>query len=254
MTAVQTMTIGEIVASDYRAASAFSEFGIDFCCGGKRTVEEACTARRVDPAAVIAAVNRATATATATGPAAGDDAWEPAALVDHIVTRHHAYVRAAVPRIAGYLAKLAAVHGERHRELFRVADRFAAIGHDLQAHMYKEEQILFPYVRALADAALSGAPMPPNMFGTVRNPIRMMELEHAAAGGELETIRQLTGEFSVPDDGCATYQVCYDELRAFDADLRRHIHLENNVLFPRAAMLEAALDGARDDRGTVACS
>ena len=230
------MTLGSIVAEDYRAAAVLDRYGIDFCCSGKRTLEEACSAKGCKPAVVVAELECASGAAAE---AQSDNAWETADLVTHIVTTHHGYVRHAVPRIASYLDKLVTVHGARHPELARVAQHFEELSNELLMHMYKEEEILFPYVRSLA-AIEAGAPAPPNVFGTVRNPIRMMEAEHAGAGQELAMIRELTSDFHVPADGCATYSVCYKELEAFDADLRRHIHLENNVLFPKAIALERA--------------
>jgi regulator of cell morphogenesis and NO signaling len=135
------------------------------------------------------------------------------------------------------------VHGARHPELERVVERFGDVSRELTMHMYKEGQILFPYVRALNHAVTGGTAPPPNMFGTVRNPIRMMDAEHADVGNEIEVMRALTDGYKVPADGCPTYEVCLHELEAFEADLRRHIHLENNVLFPAALALETTMSG-----------
>jgi len=131
------------------------------------------------------------------------------------------------------------VHGARHPELPRIAAHFDELARELHAHMYKEEEILFPYVRQLAAMQDGGAP-PPNVFGTVGNPIRVMETEHASAGRELTLMRGISDGYRMPEDGCATYRVCFQELQAFEADLQRHIHLENNVLFPQALALEHA--------------
>jgi len=193
----------------------------------------------------IGAVEAALHADTGGSPADAPDAtWEPDELTRYIVRRHHAYVRAQLPVIAAHLAKLTAVHGDRHPELRAVAGHFEQIAGELQMHLMKEEEILFPYIRALATSVEQGGAPPPNMFGTVMNPIRMMEAEHQSAGNELEIIRTLTGNFTVPEDGCATYRVCFEELAAFDRDLRMHIHLENNILFPRAVALESAMAGA----------
>jgi regulator of cell morphogenesis and NO signaling len=228
-------TLGAIVAADYRAADVLERFGLDFCCGGKRTLEEACAQRSVDASIVLAALESTRSARSADVP---DDTWAADELTRYIVRRHHSYVRAQIPVIAAHLSKLARVHGARHPELPLIEAHFQAIADELRMHLVKEEEILFPYIRALATAAEQGAPAPPNMFGTVMNPIRMMEAEHQSAGSELEMVRTLTGGFNVPADGCATYRVCFEELKAFDADLRMHIHLENNVLFPKAAALE----------------
>ena len=211
-------------------------FGLDFCCGGKRTLEEACHQRGVSIEAIDAALQVHPRASAADVP---DATWEPDELTRYIVRRHHAYVRAQLPVIAEHLAKLRRVHGERHQELHTVAAHFEQIAGELQMHMMKEEEILFPYIRALASSVEQGSAPPPDMFGTVRNPIRMMEAEHLSAGSELEIVRALTGNFTAPDDACATYRVCFEELAAFDRDLRMHIHLENNILFPKAVALES---------------
>lgn len=237
----RSQTLGAIVGANYQAAAVLERYGLDFCCGGKRTLEEACAQRHVDPAAVEGELGRIESDAVPEGEK--DASSDPAQLTLHIVRRHHAYVREQLPVIGGHLAKLARVHGDRHPELHSVAVHFGQIGADLQMHMVKEEEILFPYIRALSNALTQGTPAPPDIFGTVRNPIRMMEAEHQSAGNELEAVRRLTANFTLPADACATYRVCFAELEAFDRDLRLHIHLENNILFPKALSLEAALAG-----------
>lgn len=155
-------------------------------------------------------------------------------LLDHIVQTHHAYVRGALPRIAACLATLVQTHGRRHPELAQIAARFEALGRELLQHMLKEERVLFPYIRELATAPRVAA----SPFGTVENPIRMMEREHERAGALVCDIRALSGDYTVPSDGCTTYRACYEDLAHFEHDLRRHVHLENDVLFPRALELE----------------
>jgi regulator of cell morphogenesis and NO signaling len=231
-----TTRIGDIVAGDFRTAGIFERFGIDFCCGGRRSLDEACRDAAVDRAEVVQALDALPAAA------AGDDdasRWPIDALLHHIVSVHHAYVRGALPLIGAYLAKLEHVHGARHPELTEVRAAFERVSIDLTQHMIKEEQVLFPYVAELAarDEHCGRAPSP---FGTVENPIRMMEREHRDAAAELRTIRDLTAGYSAPADGCTTYAVCMAELARFETDLHRHVHLENNVLFPRAVRLEAA--------------
>jgi regulator of cell morphogenesis and NO signaling len=232
MNQVSERAIGEIVAEDWRAAAVFDQYGIDFCCGGRRSVADACRTAGIDAVAVEQALEQLHAVD------AGDEAsrWPVARLVDHIVRTHHDYVRGAVPRIAGYLTKLNGVHGARHPELAQVAAEFDTLGKDLLQHMRKEEHVLFPYVRELEGPVRPG----PSPFGTVENPIRMMEREHEEAGSQLREMRRLTGDYTAPADGCATYRVCFEELAHFERDLHRHVHLENNVLFPRAVQLEAS--------------
>ena len=231
-----TATVGDIVATDFRTAGIFEQFGIDFCCGGRRSFADACRTATVDPEAVIRALDALPA------PIGGEDdltQWPVERLIDHIVSTHHAYVRSALPLIARYLAKLEEVHGLRHPELARVRTHFERISVELTQHMMKEEQVLFPYVAELAarDDRCGRMPSP---FGTVENPIRMMEREHRDAADELWAIRELTGGYAAPADGCSTYAICMAELARFESDLQRHVHLENNVLFPKAISLESA--------------
>ncbi len=228
-------TVGEMVANDFRTASILRRFGIDFCCGGRRSVADACRTAAVDPDSVERALEALPPLADR-GEADDVTSWPLDRLVDHIVSTHHTYVRSALPTISAYLARLVEVHGERHPELARIADVFAHMGRDLWQHMMKEERVLFPYIRELA-APPDNGPLP-CPFGTVENPIRMMEREHRDAGDELRLIRELTGGFVAPADGCTTYRVCFVELEQFERDLHRHVHLENNVLFPRAVDLE----------------
>jgi regulator of cell morphogenesis and NO signaling len=235
--------LGDIVAADYRAAGVFDRFGLDFCCGGKRTFGEACAAARLDPGAVSDDLVKLAATPGADD--TPDASWPVEELAHYIVRRHHGYVRQQLPVIAGHLDKLVAVHGERHPELRQIAGHFAELSGELQSHMMKEEQVLFPYIRQLAASTEYGVDPPVGIFGSVNNPIRMMEAEHRYAGDELGVIRGLSSNYSAPADGCTTYRVCYEELAAFDADLRQHIHLENNILFPHAVTLEAAVNELR---------
>lgn len=227
-----TRRIGTIVAADWRAAAVFERFGIDFCCGGSRSVADACHSVGVDLAEVEREVEQ-----LSPGEAAEDvSQWTVDRLVDHILQTHHAYVRSALPRIAGYLTKLTDVHGARHPELVQIGAGFDTLSGDFLQHMLKEEHVLFPYIRELAGRTWLG----PSPFGTVENPIRMMEREHEDASRQVREIRRLADGYTPPPDGCTTYRVCFEELAQFERDLLRHVHLENNVLFPRAVDLEGA--------------
>lgn len=236
-----TTTIGSIVADDFRAAAVFDRHGIDFCCGGNRLVSDACRERGVAPEILVAELEAALAQASADVPRFND--WDLDVLTGYIVANHHGYVRRAIDTLRARTRKLVEVHGERHPELRAVADRFEALAADLGGHMAREEQVLFPYVNGLAGAE-RGAAMPSAHFGTVENPVRVMQAEHEAAGGELVAIRRLTGGYTPPADACTTYTVTYQELQAFEADLHRHVHLENNILFPKALALERRVRGA----------
>lgn len=232
---LEQRTVGEIVAGDSRAAAVFEQFGIDFCCGGRLQLVDACRQATAEPAAVVRALEALPPVADQCDDVAS---WPPERIIDHIVSTHHAYLRSALPAIAQHLRKLVDAHGTQHPELAHTASRFEALRGDFEQHLIKEEQVLFPYVRDLAvRRAEIGISMSP--FGTVENPIRMLEREHLEAGEAMHTIRELTNGYAVPADGCATYALCMAELLRFEQDLHRHVHLENNVLFPKAVELEA---------------
>lgn len=230
-----TTTIRQIVADDYRAAAVFQKHGLDFCCGGNRAVADACGEKGIDPRRVTADLEQALAPASDQPRV---NAWDLDFLADYIVTNHHAYVRSAIQTIGAHARKVASVHGERHPETMDIAARFDEIAAEMTNHMAKEERMLFPYIKALAASAREGTPAPRAPFGSIANPIRMMEAEHQSAGDTMAAIRRLSRDYTPPEDACTTYQVTYKELAAFEADLHRHVHLENNILFPRALDLE----------------
>jgi regulator of cell morphogenesis and NO signaling len=229
-------TVGEIVAGDFRAAAVFHEFGIDFCCGGRRSLADACGERKVDAAAVLEALTQAL---RAPSSAPRFDEWSPETLIGFIVGNHHEYVRRALPSLTAHTQTLAAVHGSRHPELHEIAGLTQSVADEMFSHMMKEEQVLFPFIARLSEAARDGRPAPQVPFGSIDHPIRMMEHEHDETGAALARIRELTGDYAVPADGCTTYRVCLQELEAFEKDLHAHVHLENNILFPKARKLAA---------------
>jgi regulator of cell morphogenesis and NO signaling len=232
-------TIGRIVADDFRTAAVFQKHGIDFCCGGNRPVADACAERGVDQLLLVQELEAA----AASGPDVPRfNAWDLEFLTRYIVTNHHAYVRQAIETIGAHTSKVADVHGEHHPETREIAGLFRAIADEMTGHMAREERVLFPYIDALA-AARRGGPMPVAPFGTVANPIRMMEHEHESAGATMAAIRRLSADYVPPADACTTYQVAWKELLAFEADLHQHVHLENNILFPKALELERTLAG-----------
>jgi regulator of cell morphogenesis and NO signaling len=229
-------TIGDIVAADYRTAEVFDRYGLDFCCGGRRTLSEACREQGVGVEDLLRSLDEL---ATGSDPAErASTEWPLDTLIDYIVSWHHGYVKSAIPVLTAYTTKIAEVHGERSPELRRVAELFANLASELTQHMAKEEGILFPYVRSLLDAARANGRMEPSPFGTVHNPIRMLEGEHQEAGDEMRLIRELTHGYALPDFACATYRACFDKLQEFEQYLHEHVHLENNILFPAAIRLE----------------
>ena len=210
-------TIREIVAADFRAAAGLSGYGIDFCCGGAKTVAEACRERKVCADEVVREITNTCRMPDDTAPRFAD--WDTETLISYIVSTHHDYVRRAMPVIGAYARKSASVHGGRHPELLEVVRIFADVTAEMTAHMAKEEQILFPYIAELAGAARSGERVAAPPFGDVENPIRMMEADHEAAGGAMALISQLTNDYTPPADACTTYRICLQELQAFERDL-----------------------------------
>jgi regulator of cell morphogenesis and NO signaling len=229
-------TVGQMVAENPEAARIFEQAGIDYCCGGQRGLEEACSKAKMSFGEVAALLEQAAANRSA-----ADRDWlraGQAELVEHIVSTHHGYVRQELPRLTALIAKVQGVHGKNHPELAQIARTFADISNEMTMHMMKEENILFPYIVDMEKAAQGKGPQPVPMFGTVQNPVRMMMNEHDSAGANLKAIRELSGDYTPPADGCTSYRVLYEALAAFEADLHTHIHLENNILFPRAIEME----------------
>ena len=227
-------TVRELVQEKPAAARVFEKFGIDYCCGGNKSLSEACVSAGVPEDSVIAALDKPVST-----PDERD--WQAAPLrelVKHIVEKHHAFTREEMKRLEPLLAKVISVHGQNHPELQRVQTIFREVCQELSMHMMKEEQILFPYIVEMETEINSKRPLPPAMFGTVQNPVRMMMMEHDSAGQALHEMSKQTNGYMPPLDACVSYQTLYEALDAFEKDLHRHIHLENNILFPRAIVME----------------
>ena len=236
------MTVGEIASLWPRTIPVLQRHGIDFCCGGSRTIGEACVNGAI-PFDTLAGE----LAAVCAGPEAGAIDWttEPlSGLVDHIVTRYHRSLDEELPRLTALADKVASVHGAKHPEtLPQLVDTFRELSNELSSHLQKEERVLFPHVRDLEKASRGLRPAFSVPFGLASGAIGVMEHEHDDAGRALETIRRLTGGFRPPDDACGSFRALYAGLELFDADLRQHIHLENNILFPRAIAMERTLAG-----------
>ena len=232
---VQEKTIGQMVAEDFRAAAVFRKYKIDFCCKGNRTIEEACDNKKVTPEEIykdLDALNQAKA---------GDidfNSWPLDLLADYVEKTHHRYVEENSTVLLQYLNKLCKVHGDRHPELFEINKLFTESAHELAAHMKKEELILFPFIKRMVAAKQNGEELPKPHFGTVENPVAMMKHEHTTEGERFQKIAELTNNYQFPEDACGTYQVTFRMLEDFEQDLHKHIHLENNILFPKAIELE----------------
>ncbi len=228
-------TIGEMVAKDFRKASVFKKYGLDFCCGGKKSLGDACAEKGLDPEIIAEELKQAEGSINTRPMPYGD--WELGFLGDYITNMHHGYVRKVLPDLRAYSAKLAQVHGRRHPELITIYKLVEEVAEEMTSHMAKEEQVLFPYIKELS-ASRNGNSLDKPGFGTVQNPINMMEMEHEMVGQHMEEIRRLSDGYTLPGDACGTYRVFYRMLEEFETDLHIHIHLENNILFPKALDME----------------
>jgi regulator of cell morphogenesis and NO signaling len=240
MTMTAEKTVRELALESSTATRVFEKFGIDYCCGGNKSLEEACRASNVSVDQVIDALEMAEQAAHA---AQKDRNWptEPLAdLVAHIKNTHHEYTRGEMARLVPLLDKVCSVHGKNHPELQSVRSSFQGLVEELMTHMMKEERVLFPYIVRMEEAVIQEEPLLPSPFGSVQNPVSMMEHEHDSAGNALRAMREASSGYAAPGDACISYQTLYKALADFEADLHQHIHLENNILFPRAVATEKA--------------
>lgn len=230
--------VGEIVAQDYRTASVFKSHGIDFCCKGNRSIEEVCNRKKFNADAIIEELTQTTQQAEKH--TQDFHSWDMDLLADYIEKKHHRYVEKKIPELQAYLHKIAKVHGNCHPELLEIEQLFNASSQELTVHMKKEELVLFPYVRKIANGNQVQRPS----FGSVQNPINMMMDEHDHEGERFRKIAALSDNYTPPQDACATYKVAFEMLREFEDDLHLHIHLENNILFPKAIGAEKTVTNA----------
>jgi len=233
-----TTTVRELAIEVPGATRVFETLGIDYCCGGAATLAEACAAAGLESADVMGQIEAASQVKDAF---AEERRWPEeslAALIRFIINKHHVFTRQELDRIQALLTKVRSVHVQRHPELLEIEGLFNNLKADLTLHMRKEEMILFPYINEVEEALAKGRRAPAPMFGTVKNPIRMMKMEHDTAGEILRDIRTLSSDFAVPADACISFQTLYEAIEGLEQDLHQHIHLENNVLFPRAETIE----------------
>lgn len=231
-----TDTVGEVVTRCPALSRVFEAEGIDYCCGGRKTIDEACRTKGRDPQDLLTKLKSSSA-APAEEAVVDVAAMSLAELADHIERTHHAYLRRELPRLDAMTAKVASVHGDKDARLAQIRDTFLGLAAEMNSHMMKEEQNLFPMIRRLAASATA----PIFHCGSLANPINQMEHEHEDAGAALERIRQLTGGYTPPDWACNTYRAMLDGLDYLERDMHVHVHKENNVLFPRALALESQL-------------
>jgi regulator of cell morphogenesis and NO signaling len=239
MTVITEKTVRDLALENPASTRVFEKLGIDYCCGGKKSLEEACRSANLDIDQVLASLEQVSQ------PAAphGQHTWEAqplAALIAHIQDTHHKYTREEIARLGPLFKKVCSVHGGNHPELLQVYEAFQGLAQELGAHMMKEEMILFPYIVRMEAAVAGKASITPAPFGSVQNPVSMMEHEHDSAGNALRIMKQASNGYSAPIDACISYQTLYRALAEFETDLHQHIHLENNILFPRAVAMEAA--------------
>jgi regulator of cell morphogenesis and NO signaling len=232
--------IGQFVADDFRTAAVFSNYGIDFCCKGDRTVEEVCKKKGIEVNALLNELGEVLNAKT--NQSIDYKSWPLDLLADYIEKKHHRYVEEKTPVLHQFLDKLCSVHGERHPELLEINEHFSASAHELAAHMKKEELILFPFVKKMVNAKMENSAIQSPQFGTVENPIAMMMQEHDIEGERFRHIAELSNNYNPPADACNTYKVTFSMLQEFEQDLHLHIHLENNILFPGAIKLEQQFD------------
>jgi len=236
-------TIGQIVAGNFRTAEVFRKYNIDFCCKGHRKLSDVCKEKQLDQDAI----ERELAEKVARSANASDLEFARMPLddlADLIVQEYHSYVRENIPTLLAYLTKVNKVHGNNHPELNEILILFIGCGEELTHHMLKEEAILFPAIKKLAEAErLKNGLSKPFFFGTLSNPIDAMKQEHTTEGDRAARLTELTANFTPPEDACTTYRVSYQKLHEFINELYTHIHLENNILFPRAVELEKKICG-----------
>ena len=228
-------TIGEFVAEDYRAAKVFEKYGIDFCCGGNVALVATCTNKGIDLAAITAELE-----AVKSEPVERSQnyaSWEMPFLVDYIINAHHSYIKENIGQIGAYAHKIAAVHGANHPEVIKIDAIFDKIASDMATHLREEEEVFFPAIKRAYATRKAGAAPEAKDIETIKNSLNKLTHEHKEIGDAIHTIRHLAKEYAIPGDVCNTFVITYQKLKEFEDDLHKHVHLENNILFPKAAQL-----------------
>lgn len=243
MSTLETKTVADLVTENIKTAHVFKKYGIDFCCGGGISLTKAAEKAGIsysDLERDLLNVDENTSRAN------NYKDWELDFLTDHIINVHHSYVEESIPMILQYAARVVKVHGHHYSELAEIQQLFSLVAVELGGHMKKEELVLFPFIKKMVNAKRTGENLPEPHFGTVDNPIRMMEAEHEEAGEILRKIAALTGNYTPPAEACNTFKAFYAKLEEFELDLHQHVHLENNILFPKALHLEKEFREKKD--------
>jgi len=238
MSVTTEKTVGELALENLGATRVFEKLGIDYCCGGGQTLEQACQAAHASVNQVADSLAEASRLASAAPPARNWQGEPLSELLAHIQGTHHVYTREEIARLGPLFDKVCSVHSGNHPELPHLREVFSGLAEELTTHLMKEEMVLFPYILRMEEAVVAKEPVLPPPFGSVRNPVAMMMNEHDGAGSALRNMRQISNGYAAPPDACISFQTLYRALAAFEADLHQHIHLENNVLFPRAIEME----------------
>lgn len=235
---LESRTVAELVTENIKTAHVFKKYGIDFCCGGGISIEKACKKANVnlellkqDLLNTRNEITRAT----------NYNSWKLDFLTDHIINVHHSYVEENIPLLLQYANRVAEVHGHHYTELLEIKELVHQVAGELSSHLKKEELILFPFIKKMVAAKENGSELPEAHFGTTANPIKMMEDEHEDAGDAFRKIAMLSNNYTPPENACNTYRAFYAKLDEFEQDLHQHIHLENNILFPKCLAMEKEL-------------
>lgn len=232
---LEIRSIGEIVAADFRTATIFKKHDIDFCCGGNEILKTICTKKALALDTIIEELK-----AVQSEPADRSQnysAWSLSFLADYIVNTHHTYLKENDEQIAAYARKIAAAHGAHHPEVIKIATIFDKITTDMAAHLKEEEEVLFPAIKRIDTAKINRTAPEENDLETIRLSLGKLLVEHEAIGNAVHEIHHLANSYFIPDDVCNTFVVTYQKLKEFEDDLHKHVHLENNILFPKAAQL-----------------
>ena len=240
MSVTAEKTVRELALENPAATRVFEKLGIDYCCGGNRSLEEACRTANLPMEEVLDSLEMGEQSARAVQKERNWATEMLADLVAHIIGTHHKYLREEIARLGPLFDKVCSMHGKNHPELLQILASFQGLEQELTMHMMKEERVLFPYIVRMEESVMQKEPVLPPPFGSVQNPVAMMMHEHDSAGEALRSMRKASAGYTPPGDACISFQTLYKALAEFEADLHQHIHLENNILFPRAIAMEKA--------------